>query len=65
MIIPKNRDYNFNFLDYNFSFYRMIDMHSNHDNMHKIETLYALICINNHIITCIDCMLSSVSLDKL
>ena len=33
-------------------------MHSKHDNMHKNEMFYALICINNYIITCIDCMLS-------
>ena len=37
----------------------MIDIHSKHDNMHKNGMFYALICIKNHIITCIDCMLSN------
>ena len=32
----------------------MIDMNSKHDNMHKNEMFYALICINNHIIIFID-----------
>ena len=36
----------------------MIDMHSKYDNMHKNEIFYALIYINNHIITCINGMLS-------
>ena len=34
----------------------MIDMHSNYDNMHKNRMFYALIYINNHIITSINCM---------
>ena len=29
----------------------MIDMHSKYDNMHKNGMFYALICIDNHIIT--------------
>ena len=36
----------------------MIDMHSKYDNMHKNGMFYALICINNHIIACIDFVLS-------
>ena len=36
----------------------MIDLQSNYDNMHKDEMFYALVCINNHIVTCINCMLS-------
>ena len=39
----------------------MIDIHSKHDNMHKNVMFYALICITNHIISCIDCMLSLLS----
>ena len=35
----------------------MIDMHSKYDNMYKNRIFDVLICINNHIITCIDCML--------
>ena len=37
----------------------MIDMHSNYDNMHKIGMFYVLIYINNHIIACVNCMLST------
>ena len=33
-------------------------MHSKYDNMHKNEMFYALICINNHLITSINYMLS-------
>ena len=36
----------------------MIDMHSKYDNMHKNGMFYALICVINYIITCINCMLS-------
>ena len=36
----------------------MIDMHSKYDNMYKNVIFYALICINNHIIACVSCMLS-------
>ena len=36
----------------------MIDIHSKRDNMGKNGMFYALICINNHIIRCIDYMLS-------
>ena len=36
----------------------MIDINSKHDNMHRNEMFYALICISKHIILCINCMLS-------
>ena len=36
----------------------MINMHSKYDNMYKNEMFYALICINNHIIARVNCMLS-------
>ena len=39
----------------------MIDMHSKYDNMHKNGMFYALICINNHIIACVNFMLSMSS----
>ena len=32
----------------------MIDMHSKYDNMHKNEMFYTLICINNHVVNCIN-----------
>ena len=35
----------------------MIVMHSKYDNMYKNGMIYALICINNHIITDINYML--------
>ena len=35
----------------------MIDVHSKYDNMHKNEMFYALIYINNYVITSISCML--------
>ena len=45
------------FWDYNLKLNKMIDMHSKYDNMYKNGIFYALICINNHIIACINCML--------
>ena len=36
----------------------MIEMHSKYDKMHTNRMFYALICINNHIFVCYDCMLS-------
>ena len=35
----------------------MIDIHSKYDNMRKNVMFYSLICINNHIMTCIYYML--------
>ena len=37
----------------------MIEMHSKYDNMHINVMFYALICINNHVLSCLDCMLSA------
>ena len=37
----------------------MIDMNLKYDNMHKNVIFYAEICINNHIIMCINYRLSS------
>ena len=36
----------------------MIDIYSKHDNMHKNIIFYDLICINYHMISCINCTLS-------
>ena len=33
-------------------------MHSKYDNMHKNGMFYALLCINNYVITSMNCMLS-------
>ena len=38
-------------------------MHSRYVNMHKNEMLYVLICINNHIITCMNYILSTTNID--
>ena len=43
----------------------MIDMFSKYDNMNKNGMVYALVCINNHIITCINYMLSIIQMEKL
>ena len=39
----------------------MIEMHSKYNNMHQNGMFYALIYINNHIIACINCVLSTTS----
>ena len=39
----------------------MIEIHSKYDNMHINVMFYALICINNHVLSCLDCMLSRLS----
>ena len=38
----------------------MIDMRSKYDNMHKNGIFYALICINNHIVACVNYVLSII-----
>ena len=38
----------------------MIEMHSKYDNMHTNGMFYVLICINNHVLSCYDCILSRV-----
>ena len=37
----------------------MIDNHSKYDNMHRNGIFYALICINNHVLSCLISMLST------
>ena len=32
----------------------MIEMHSKYDNMHINGMFYALFCINNHVLSCLD-----------
>ena len=49
---------------YNLKIYEMIDIHSKYDNMHKNRMFYAKICINNHIIQCINYMLSWIQIDE-
>ena len=42
----------------------MINIHLKYYNMHKNEILYALICIKNHINSCINCMISLLFLNN-
>ena len=43
----------------------MIEMHSKYDNMHTNGMFYALFCINNHVLSCYDCMLSISYFDEM
>ena len=47
------------FLYHNLKLHKMIEMHSKFDNMHTNRIFNALICINNHVNSCTNCMLSS------
>ena len=38
--------------------YKMIEIYLKYDNMHTIRTINAFICINNHVNSCINSMLS-------
>ena len=38
--------------------HKMIEMYLKYDNMHTNRTINAFICINNHVNSCINCMLS-------
>ena len=38
----------------------MIKLNSKYDNIHRNRMFYVLLCINNHVITSISCMLSQV-----
>ena len=48
------------FLDHIMHLYKMIEILLKYDNMHIIGVINALNCINNHIITCINSMLSVI-----
>ena len=41
--------------------HKMIEMYLKYANMHTIGTINAFICINNHVNSCIKCMLSNTS----
>ena len=42
--------------------HKMIEICLKDDNMHEFMMINALICINNHVITCINSMLSVLQL---
>ena len=48
------------FLDHNLKFHKMIDMHLKCDNMHLNGIFNALICINNHVNSSTNFMLSFI-----
>ena len=60
-----NYPHNNNFLYHNLKLHKMIDMHSKYDNMHSKGIFNALVCINNHVNSCINFMLSSSSAKKI
>ena len=57
-LIMYNYPSNDKFLDHNLKLHEMIDMYSQYDNMHTNRIFNALICINNHVNSCINWMLS-------
>ena len=46
------------FLDHNMKLHTMIELYLIYDNMHTIGTINAFICINNHVNSCLNYMLS-------
>ena len=46
------------FLYHNIKLHKMIEMHLKYDNMHTNKIFNAFNCINNHVNSCINCMLS-------
>ena len=53
-----NYPYNDIFLDHNLKFHEIIDVHSKYDSMHTNGIFDLLICINNHVNSYINCILS-------
>ena len=58
MKIMHNYPQNDIFLYHNQKLHIMIEMYSKYDNMHTNRIFNALNCINNHVTSCINCMLS-------
>ena len=54
-----NYPQNDTFIDHNLKLHKMLDMHLKYDNMYTNRIFNALICINNHINSYINCMLSN------
>ena len=48
------------FLYHNLKLHKMVDMHLKYDNMQTNRIFNALICINNQVNSCINCMLSDI-----
>ena len=64
MRIVHNYSQNAIFLNHNLKLHKLIDMHLRYDNMHTYRTYNALICINDHVNLCINCMLSVTYITK-
>ena len=62
MRIMHNYPQNALFLYHNLKLYKMIEMHSKYNNMYTNIIFNALNCINNHVNSCINCMLSRSSI---
>ena len=60
MRIMHNYPQNTIFLYHNLKLHKMINMHLKYDNMRTNRIFNALICINNHINLCMNCMLSTI-----
>ena len=58
MRIMHNYPQNAIFLDHNLKLHKMIEMWSKYDNMHTNRIFNAFNCINNHVNSCINYMLS-------
>ena len=43
--------------------HKMIEMYLKYDNMHTNGTVNTFICINNHVNSCINCMLPTGEVD--
>ena len=59
MRIMYNYPQNAIFLYYNLKLHKMIEIHSKYDNMHTKRIFNALNCVNNHVNSCTNCMLST------
>ena len=60
-----NYPYNDVFLHHNIKLYKMIDMHSKYDNVNTNRIFNALNCINNHVNSCTNFMVSPYTKKKL
>ena len=58
MRIMHNHPQNTIFLYHNLKLHKMIDMHLKYDNVHKNKIFNVLICINHHVNSFTNCMLS-------
>ena len=58
LLIMHNYPSNSVLWEYNLKLLEMIEMHSKYDIIHENGIFYAIICINNHIIVFINCVLS-------